>query len=106
MTKHRNRPYVDLMADEDIRSSPLEEATSPVQREITPPIRKGVIVNSRVVNVREAPNKEANVATIMDRGDEVEIIKEEGGWYLIQVEDIHHVKHEVGYILSDFCKEV
>lgn len=89
------------------------EATSPVQRETQeftedhrPFVKKGVIANSRLVNVRNSPSPHAEVVQILDRGDKVEIIDEVQGYYRIQIEDENHVKREIGYVSLDFCKEV
>lgn len=62
--------------------------------------RQGVISGIHLVNVRESASPDARVAGWVCKGDKVEIIGEENGFYKIM-----YAKH-VGYIDCRFCMEV
>lgn len=83
----------------------VEEASrSPAYRETTDAKpKKATVINSRYVNLRKAPDKTSTPLTILEKGDEVEIL----GYPSDLESGFYKVKHNglVGYIVSSFLKE-
>lgn len=59
-------------------------------------IKKGVVANCQLLNVRAAARKDASIVKTIPEGTEVEILDEKNGFYKI----------ENGYVMKDFIKLV
>lgn len=108
MSRRRNYEAMNSyqMNDERIEATSLAQKEMPEFEEVPHPrIRKGVIANSRAVNVRKGPSPSSDVVQVLDRGDKVKILDEIQGYYKIQIEDETSIKNEIGYVSLDFCKE-
>lgn len=72
---------------------PLEETKEQPPREeetLPPPSRPTGAVTARLLNVRGAPNLMAEAIGVLPRGEQVQILGEEGDWY--------HIKAYAGYL--------
>lgn len=78
------------------------------QRDMDPETRNGVVVNAPYVKLREAPSKNAETIKLLKDGTELEILEFEKematGFKKVEV-FVGKVKN-IGYIASNFCKEL
>ena len=63
------------VAYDKVERKPSEKVTTTI------PSSKGFIDNCSKLNVRENPNIDAKVLTILNKGDKVQINSENDGWY-------------------------
>ena len=83
----------DFMKREEVLEKEINEKTAerkpPVQYNqvekekvtVSKPSQQGFVDNCSKLNVRENPNIDAKVLTILNKGDKVEIKSENDGWY-------------------------
>lgn len=78
------------------------------QRKMDPKTRNGIVTNAPYVKMREAPNKNADTIKLLKDGTELEILEfeeeMETGFKKVEV-FVGKVKN-IGYIASNFCKEL
>lgn len=65
------------VAYDKVERKPSEKVTTTI------PSSKGFIDNCSKLNVRENPNIDAKVLTILNKGDKVQINSENDGWYSV-----------------------
>lgn len=61
------------------------------------------MVTAQLVNVRAAPEQNANVLTLVEKGTKVQILDEEGNWYKVK---LNAATHYTGYIVKDYVKVI
>ena len=64
-----------------------------------PEIKKGIVRNCELLNVRKEPNTDSDIIKVINRGDEVDIIKEDKG---IMSADFY--KTTDGYVMKKYIK--
>ena len=64
-----------------------------------PEIKKGIVRNCELLNVRKEPNTDSDIIKVINRGDEVDIIKEDKG---IMSADFN--KTTDGYVMKKYIK--
>mgnify|MGYP002404702945 FL=1 len=64
-----------------------------------PEIKKGIVRNCELLNVRKEPNTDSDIIKVINRGDEVNIIKEDKG---IMSSDFY--KTTDGYVMKKYIK--
>lgn len=78
-----------------------ETPESPVEEELMEPTtRKGKLLNTILVNLREYPSRESRVVGFVQKDVEFEILDESSEWTQINYEGT------VGWIMSSYLKEV
>ena len=65
------------MSDKDITKS--VEKVEEVEEVKKPEIKKGIVRNCELLNVRKEPNTDSDIINVINRGDEINIIKEDKG---------------------------
>ena len=64
-----------------------------------PEIKKGIVRNCELLNVRKEPNTDSDIIKVINRGDEINIIKEDKG---IMSADFY--KTTDGYVMKKYIK--
>lgn len=64
-----------------------------------PEIKKGIVRNCELLNVRKEPNTDSDIIKVINRGDEINIIKEDKG---IMSADFY--KTTDGYVMKNYIK--
>lgn len=85
--------------EEKVEEAPTEEA---IERDFEQEVGKtyAIVAGAKKVNMRENPNKEAKVLTVLSIGTKVELIDEIGNWAEIKYND------EDGFMMKQFLKHV
>ena len=74
------------MSDKDVTKN-VEEGKEMSDKEVTknveevkePEIKKGIVRNCELLNVRKEPNTDSDIIKVINRDDEINIIKEDKG---------------------------
>ena len=82
------------MSDKDVTKS--GEKVEEVKK---PEIKKGIVRNCELLNVRKEPNTDSDIIKVINRGDEIDIIKEDKG---IMSADFY--KTTDGYVMKNYIK--
>lgn len=82
------------MSDKDVTKN-VEE----VEEVKEPEIKKGIVRNCELLNVRKEPNTDSDIIKVINHGDEVNIIKEDKG---IMSADFY--KTTDGYVMKKYIK--
>lgn len=82
------------MSDKDVTKS-----VEKVEEVKKPEIKKGIVRNCELLNVRKEPNTDSDIIKVINRGDEVNIIKEDKG---IMSSDFY--KTTDGYVMKKYIK--
>ena len=82
------------MSDKDVTKS-----VEKVEEVKKPEIKKGIVRNCELLNVRKEPNTDSDIIKVINRGDEVNIIKEDKG---IMSTDFY--KTTDGYVMKKYIK--
>lgn len=82
---------------EDVKEETAEEA--PVKEE--PKVRKAVVVNANLVNVRKSPSTSAEIINIARKGSAVDIVASfDQEWTQVKM------GNQIGFMMSKFLKEI
>lgn len=73
----RKPPVAYDKVEKIVERKPSEKVTTTI------PSSKGFVDNCSKLNVRENPNIDAKVLTILNKGDKVQINSENDGWYSV-----------------------
>ena len=76
-----------------------KEVTKNVEEVKEPEIKKGIVRNCELLNVRKEPNTDSDIIKVINRGDEVNIINEDKG---IMSADFY--KTTDGYVMKNYIK--
>ena len=94
------------MSDKDVtknvevgKEMPDKEVTKNVKEVKEPEIKKGIVRNCELLNVRKEPNTDSDITKVINRGDEINIIKEDKG---IMSDDFY--KTTDGYVMKKYIK--
>ena len=82
------------MSDKDVTKNVKE-----VEEVKEPEIKKGIVRNCELLNVRKEPNTDSDIIKVINRGDEINIIKEDKG---IMSTDFY--KTTDGYVMKKYIK--
>lgn len=82
------------MSDKDITKS-----VEKVEEVKKPEIKKGIVRNCELLNVRKEPNTDSYIIKVINRGDEVNIIKEDKG-----IISADFYKTIGGYVMKKYIK--
>ncbi len=92
--------YVEEVSEEPVETEEIvEETVEEVQESIEEPIVENVKIGKVLpnkLNVRENPDKSANILEVLNRNDEVEILEELELFYKIKINDT------IGYCVKEF----
>lgn len=80
---------------EEIAEETIEEVQENTEEPIVDNIKIGKVLPNKL-NVRENPDKSANILKVLDRNDEVEILEELELFYKIKINDT------IGYCVKEF----
>jgi hypothetical protein len=80
---------------EEIAEETIEEVQENTEEPIVENIKIGKVLPNKL-NVRENPDKSANILKVLDRNDEVEILEELELFYKIKINDT------IGYCVKEF----
>ncbi len=85
--------------EEKVEEAPTEEA---IKRDLEQEVDKtyAIVTGAKKVNMRENPNIEAKVLTVLSMGTKVEFIDEIGNWAEIKYND------EDGFMMKQYLKHV
>lgn len=97
------------MSDKDVTKN-VEEGKEMSDKDVTknvevveeikePEIKKGIVRNCELLNVRKEPNTDSDVIKVINRDDEINIIKEDKG---IMSADFY--KTTDGYVMKKYIK--
>lgn len=78
----------------------IEDQSQVDSETMEPKTKKGIIVNSSLVNVRNKPSMNSERIMILDRGTQVPIVEKVGKFYKIKIGD-----QKYGFVHSNFCQE-
>ena len=84
------------MSDKDVTKN-VKEVEEVKLKE--PEIKKGIVINCELLNVRKEPNTDSDIIKVINHGDEVNIIKEDKG---VMSADFH--KTTDGYVMKKYIK--
>ena len=84
------------MSDKDITKNVKEVEEVKVKE---PEIKKGIVRNCELLNVRKEPNTDSDIIKVINHGDEINIIKEDKG---IMSADFY--KTTDGYVMKKYIK--
>lgn len=112
MSKNRNnygsfyKPQPKEVSNEKIEEAIVKEEVAEALMEETPEEESKVeepvilkVTNTKRVNFRKAPNKDATILSVLSEGNEVEMInKPSPEWYKVKVND------KVGFIMAQYLK--
>ena len=97
------------MSDKDVTKNveEVEEGKEMLDKDVTnnvkevkePEIKKGIVRNCELLNVRKEPNTDSDVIKVINRDDEINIIKEDKG---IMSADFY--KTTDGYVMKKYIK--
>jgi archaellum component FlaD/FlaE len=79
---------------------PEKTAENEVQQ---PKVRTGTVANAGFVRLRKFPSATAQVLTVLNEGDKIEIIDKVPGYY--QVKTVVTGKETIGYVAEEYFKE-
>jgi archaellum component FlaD/FlaE len=68
-----------------------------------PEVRTGMVANAGFVRLRKFPSATAQVLTVLNEGDKIEIIDKVPGYY--QVKTVVTGKETIGYVAEEYFKE-
>lgn len=109
------QPEVESPENEEIKNSqdPTEEGSQqPASKEPEkteknevqqPEVRTGTVANAGFVRLRKFPSATAQVLTVLNEGDKIEIIDKVPGYY--QVKTVVTGKETIGYVAEEYFKE-
>ena len=89
------------MTDKDVTNKEEIVGTEePAVKEVKEPeIKKGIVRNCELLNVRKEPNTDSDIIKVINHGDEINIIKEDKG---IMSADFY--KTTDGYVMKKYIK--
>ena len=94
------------MSDKDVTKNveEVEEGKKMLDKDVTknvkePEIKKGIVRNCELLNVRKEPNTDSDIIKVINHGDEINIIKEDKG---IMSADFY--KTTDGYVMKKYIK--
>ena len=89
------------MTDKDVTNKEeIVGAEEPAVKEVKEPeIKKGIVRNCELLNVRKEPNTDSDIIKVINHGDEINIIKEDKG---IMSNDFY--KTTDGYVMKKYIK--
>lgn len=92
-------PTKTPVEEEKVEEAPTEEV---IERDLEQEVGKtyAIVSGAKKVNMRENPNIEAKVLTVLSMGTKVEFIDEIGNWAEIKYND------EDGFMMKQFLKHV
>ena len=64
-----------------------------------PEIKKGIVRNCELLNVRKEPNTDSDIIKVINRGDEINIIKEDK-----EIMSADFYKTTDGYVMKNYIK--
>ena len=82
------------MSDKDVTKNVKE-----VEEVKEPEIKKGIVRNCELLNVRKEPNTDSDIIKVINHGDEINIIKEDKG---IISNDFYKIIG--GYVMKKYIK--
>lgn len=83
------------------KNNTMEAAGIPAEMgEKRPTAKKGTVVNAPFVNVRQDPTPDSKVLTTVKKGDRLNIKKQLGEYYMVDVDG-----YAAGYIRTRYLKE-
>lgn len=97
MATKRSKTYeVDLNT---MKHNVTEESSAEVKTN-GPQTKNGTVINTACLNVRRSPRGGNNIVGLLDRGDKVQILGENGPYYRISTASIPN-----GYVLKKYIRE-
>lgn len=88
------------MSDKDVTKNVKEVKEVEEVKEVKEPeIKKGIVRNCELLNVRKEPNTDSDIIKVINRDDEINIIKEDKG---IMSADFY--KTTDGYVMKKYIK--
>lgn len=94
----------EIKAEAPVEEEKVEEAPTKevIERDLEQEVGKtyAIVSGAKKVNMRENPNIEAKVLTVLSMGTKVELIDEIGNWAEIKYND------EDGFMMKQFLKHV
>ena len=89
------------MTDKDVTNKEeIVGAEEPAVKEVKEPeIKKGIVRNCELLNVRKEPNTDSDIIKVINHGDEIDIIKEDKG-----IISADFYKTTDGYVMKKYIK--
>ena len=85
------------MTDKDVTKNVKE--VEEVEEVKEPEIKKGIVINCELLNVRKEPNTDSDIIKVINHGDEINIIKEDKG-----IMNADFYKTTDGYVMKKYIK--
>ena len=91
------------MSDKDVTNN-VEEGKEMLDKDVTknvkePEIKKGIVRNCELLNVRKEPNIDSDIIKVINHGDEINIIKEDK-----EIMSADFYKTTDGYVMKKYIK--
>lgn len=104
MSKKTSRTVFTRTYDWDRRFNSVDkdDDESLIKEEAPESVTKNGIVSGKLVNVRDAPEQNARVLTVVEKGTKVDILDECGSWYHVHIKE----SRITGYMIGECVSEV
>ena len=88
----------EIVTEEEVSEAPVEEEKTE-EPEVEMPKTTLKVANTKKVNFRKAPNKNANIISVLSEGTEVKMIgRPMPEWYEVEV------NNQIGFIMAQYLK--